>query len=57
MERVKKCQKAKAVDYRTILTSLGARAITFLGVAPANSATIDGSARAAASKSASEIDG
>ncbi len=40
-----------------MLTSFGARAITFLGVAPASSATIDGKARAAASKSASEIDG
>ena len=36
-----------------MLTSFGARAITFLGVAPASSAMIEGSASAAASKSAS----
>jgi hypothetical protein len=40
-----------------MLTSFGARAITFLGVAPLSSATIAGRASAAASKSASEIVG
>ena len=44
-------------SYRTIFTSFGALAITFLGVAPAIAAITAGKASAAASKSASEIDG
>ena len=44
-------------SYRTIFTSFGALAITFLGVAPAIAAITEGKASAAASKSASAIDG
>ena len=42
IERLEKGRGSGAVDYRTMLTSLGARAITFFGVAPFNSATIAG---------------
>ena len=43
--------------YRTIFTSFGALAITFLGVAPAIAAVTEGKASAADSKSASPIVG